>query len=258
MEAEEQPIDATQEHLTKMESEFRATQPAEPRSLPAALQARLAKRGILPQATIAAPPAITHPKKPAAAPPKPLPAPADLQPGWRCALDPEHERVFYYNLSTGVRTWIKPSTGPPLPPGWIEVQDANTGGSYFCSVRVGQSQWHHPSIVGGAAVGVAPRPMAHSGAASAAFIPSQSFVGPRPGYVFKRGPQGVGYYADQPGAAPVEQRPVQGAQGGRSFGRRRGGDNNDGELDPMDPAAYSDAPRGGWAQGLEGARAKAN
>ncbi|EFJ45386.1 hypothetical protein VOLCADRAFT_63718, partial [Volvox carteri f. nagariensis] len=29
------------------------------------------------------------------------------------------------------------------------------------------------------------------------------------------------------------------------------------ELDPMDPAAYSDAPRGTWSTGLEGAQPSA-
>ena len=250
-----------------MENEFRAINPTSPkdaddpsdlqarpstqqppRSLPAALQARLAKRGIIPQATVSAPPTVTAAKKKAAAnsaprlPPKPLPAPADLQPGWRCALDPAHERVFYYNLSTGVRTWIKPSTGLPLPAGWVEVQDANTGGSYFCSVQAGQSQWHHP----GAAVASAAAPVG-----GAAFVPCASFAGPRAGYVFKRGPQGIGYYADTPRVAvePVARAPRP-PQGGR-YGRRRDDGNLTGELDPMDPAAYSDAPRGGWSRGLE-------
>lgn len=235
-----------------MESEFRATNPApstksatsaEPRTLPAALQARLAKRGILPQATISAPPTAT--KKPASAPrlpPKPLPAPADLQPGWRCALDPAHERVYYYNLSTGVRTWIKPSTGPPLPPGWVEVQDANTGGSYFCSAHVGQSQWLHPLISKSSAAAAAPV------GGGAGFIPSSSFAGQRAGYVFKSGPQGVGYYADGAPVAAAARGPRAQQQGGRWRGE---GWSATDELDPMDPAAYSDAPRGGWSRGLE-------
>lgn len=33
--------------------------------------------------------------------------------------------------------------------------------------------------------------------------------------------------------------------------RRRSGDGDE-PLDPMDPAAYSDVPRGGWTAGLEG------
>eukprot|EP00951_Prasinocladus_malaysianus_P046395 scaffold640391_cov37-Prasinocladus_malaysianus.AAC.1 len=29
------------------------------------------------------------------------------------------------------------------------------------------------------------------------------------------------------------------------------------ELDPMDPSSYSDAPRGGWTQGMEGCQPRA-
>ena len=37
---------------------------------------------------------------------------------------------------------------------------------------------------------------------------------------------------------------------------RRGGKKED-EVDPMDPSAYSDAPRGGWTAGLEGSQPRA-
>lgn len=33
--------------------------------------------------------------------------------------------------------------------------------------------------------------------------------------------------------------------------------NDDDELDPMDPSAYSDAPRGGWVVGLKGVQPRA-
>lgn len=36
-------------------------------------------------------------------------------------------------------------------------------------------------------------------AASGAFVPSETFAGARPGYVFKQGPDGVGYYVDELG-----------------------------------------------------------
>ena len=46
-----------------------------------------------------------------------------LPPGWGSAVDPESQRVYYYNDSTGVSQWEPPSPGqavgsrtPPLPP----------------------------------------------------------------------------------------------------------------------------------------------
>nr|XP_029730903.1 pre-mRNA-splicing factor cwc25-like [Aedes albopictus] len=42
-------------------------------------------------------------------------------------------------------------------------------------------------------------------------------------------------------------------RGDRDRGDRRGGKSSSGALDPMDPAAYSDIPRGTWASGLEAA-----
>jgi len=44
------------------------------------------------------------------------------------------------------------------------------------------------------------------------------------------------------------RKPEEEAHGSSNKKRRRGGD--EGKLDPMDPAAYSDVPRGGWSSGL--------
>ncbi|PSC67097.1 WW domain-binding 4 isoform X3 [Micractinium conductrix] len=101
------------------------------------------------------------------------------------------------------------------------------------------------------------------------------FGGARAGYVFKVGPSGLGYYLDRPdtnkrlgereaaaaGAqaprGPVVTRPPI-ASGGAGGAAKRGRFQGKGEaLDPMDPSSYSDAPRGGWSSGLEGAQPKA-
>ena len=49
---------------------------------------------------------------------------------------------------------------------------------------------------------------------SGAFLPSARFQGARSGYIFKAGPEGVGYYRDA--------QPQQGGRRGGSDGRRQG------------------------------------
>ena len=131
--------------------------------------------------------------------------------------------------------------------------------------------------------------------ASAPFLPAQTFVGARPGYVFKSGSAGTGYYLDTPPtpgtAASVEATPTAAPARPsaleRLLARQRGEDAGSGEnkkvsrlekvqaeqaarhaqrargaaakeaLDPMDVSSYSDAPRGGWTVGLEGAQPRA-
>ncbi|KAM1639259.1 hypothetical protein ACFXTN_008566 [Malus domestica] len=46
------------------------------------------------------------------------------------------------------------------------------------------------------------------------------------------------------------------AKGNRKDSKKRAYDEDD-ELDPMDPSAYSDAPRGGWVVGLKGVQPRA-
>lgn len=129
------------------------------------------------------------------------------------------------------------------------------------------------------------------------FQPSETFTGPRPGFIFKNGPQGVGYYPDnclaaEPSSAippwitdaanaasiavPGHEEPkrpretrqerVEREQRERRMrleaqGQRRGGRGSGrgqrDELDPMDPSSYSDAPKGGWSMGLEGSQPRA-
>uniref|UniRef100_A0A061RJ26 Polyglutamine-binding protein 1 n=3 Tax=Tetraselmis sp. GSL018 TaxID=582737 RepID=A0A061RJ26_9CHLO len=243
------------------------------RSLPPALLKRLQARGI----------------KVEGEEPQPQPASSggELPPGWEQAVDPTYNHVYYYNPSTGERTWVRPGHGQEgakplpaadsdgLPPGWVAATDPASGVAYYCNASLGLTQWERP---GG----------------SAEFLPAASFSGPRPGYAFKAGPSGVGYYLDRPPAAdpaaaaaapaslppggpsaaaaqeperPRETRQeraereqmerrmrLQAANGPRRRGR--GGPDRD-ELDPMDPSAYSDAPKGGWSMGLEGSQPRA-
>ncbi len=50
---------------------------------------------------------------PAAAAPQPAVIRDDSLPeGWSSALDPTYNHVYYFNVSTGQRTWEKPTAAP--------------------------------------------------------------------------------------------------------------------------------------------------
>lgn len=71
---------------------------------------------------------------------------------------------------------------------------------YFCNAKLGLTQWHHPAQQAPArAAAAAPAPAAPQ-AAVGAFIAAAAFTGARPGYVFKSGDKGLGYYQDSTGA----------------------------------------------------------
>ena len=73
---------------------------------------------------------------------------------------------------------------------------------------------------GGQRVGCADSPAGEAGGAVADFEPCATFAGPRPGAVFRTGPQGVGYYRDGTAAPPA---PPSAAPGSLSAAVRAGG-----------------------------------
>ena len=131
--------------------------PGGKRDLPPALKAKLQARGILrlQQATSAAnqqqqqsAEAVTYAAAayavpdPDAAVPVAAPQPAataegPLPPGWFTAMDTTYHRPYFYNPSTGERTWERPA--PPLPPGWAEAKDPVSGVTYFYNASTGTS-----------------------------------------------------------------------------------------------------------------------
>lgn len=201
-------------------------------NLPPALRARLMKRGILPKASEpgtaaapaaapsggAAPAADGAPQQPpAAAAPAPA-APAAVAassgpspPEWFEAFDQNYKHPYWYNPSTGERSWTRPGApaaagapapaaaavaaapapavahqGPQLPAGWASGVDPATGCTYYYNAAHGVTQWEPP---GATAAGAA-------AAGRAGFERAEKFEGARPGYVFKKGPSGLGYYLD--------------------------------------------------------------
>ena len=201
-------------------------------------------------------------------------------------MDPRYGVPYFFNAGTGQRQWQQPRAD--LPPGWQEARDPRFGLPYFFNLATGQRLWQRPSGEGAGAVAVSP--------AAAPFMPADTFAGARPGYIFKRGHAGTGYYLDTP---PTPGAAAQAGEAGaeaiapaaaptmsavdRLLARQRGEDTGSGErkksrlervqaeqaarharrgataeaLDPMDVSSYSDAPRGGWTVGLEGAQPRA-
>lgn len=175
-----------------------------------------------------------------------------LPAGWFKAMDPKYNKLYYYNPDTGERKWKKPK--PKLPPGWYSGKDHKSGRPYYYHPESLTSQWHIPS---------------HSAVEpSHPFVPSPTFQGPKLGYVFKSGDKGVGYYSDVVPkrvavVAPVQReypravpRPPRAGLPEIQAKRNRGRSKED-AIDPMDPSAYSDAPRGTWSTGLEGTQPRA-
>ncbi|DBA84282.1 TPA: hypothetical protein ACH3X2_006338 [Trebouxia sp. C0005] len=160
------------------------------KQLPAALRARLAARGIIKESeTQEAGPSSNGAAAPSQAPAAPTPF---LPLGWFEALDPTYNHPYWYNPSTRERRWTKPPMpAPSLPPGWAAAKDPNTGQKYYFNTATGQTQWHKPGDPS-----LAPSNTAAAPADSAAFIPADAFSGPGPGYVYKQGTDGTGYYKD--------------------------------------------------------------
>ena len=127
------------------------------RELPPALKARLQARGILRLAQVASESAVAAAAKQEAAAagaaaghfaaaayavPDPDAVASSgastelpLPPGWFGSMDPTYHRVYYYNPSTGERSWERPLPG--LPSGWAEAKDPASGVTYYYNAGTG-------------------------------------------------------------------------------------------------------------------------
>mmetsp|Transcript_25608 Transcript_25608/g.56034 ORF Transcript_25608/g.56034 Transcript_25608/m.56034 type:complete len:395 (-) Transcript_25608:39-1223(-) len=87
--------------------------------------------------------------------------------GWEQTPDPSTGKHYYFNRSTGERTWNNPlleqssaedtaddtctgardqlSTRTTLPDGWAEAQDASSGKTYYYHSSSGKTQWTKPT-----------------------------------------------------------------------------------------------------------------
>jgi WW domain len=98
-----------------------------------------------------------------------------LPPGWHESFDPQYQRSYYYNYSSGERTWTKPEWEAPapaavppvasLPPSarWEQAIDHARGKPYFYNHATGESAWALPE-------GASLLPIAAAGAAAAVAV----------------------------------------------------------------------------------------
>jgi hypothetical protein len=119
------------------------TQQAQPKELPPALRARLAKRGILPPPTTALFEERQQQQQSSSPSQVKLKRDVSLPPGWFESYDQRYRHKYYYNPTTLERTWLKPFLS--LPPGWKAAVDENSGCVYYYSYKTGERQWLPPS-----------------------------------------------------------------------------------------------------------------
>ncbi|KAL3641738.1 hypothetical protein CASFOL_012553 [Castilleja foliolosa] len=266
-------------------------------SLPEYLKQKLKARGILKDNQNAENPLMSENRLEGQSSQVIAPGNNNLPPGWIEARDPENGAVFYYNESLGRSQWERPAEAatfsvPAIPPGppplledWIEAFDETTGQKYYYNKKTNVSQWvypdvqqqvtppHHEKTVLSDAVG------GNLGDGSSTFPKCMGCGGWGLGLVQSWGlcnhcTRFVNLPQSQYLSAPATVAATQ--QGGSEkklskqrsdtkppLGRGNKKDNKkrsfseDDELDPMDPSAYSDAPRGGWVVGLKGVQPRA-
>ncbi|XP_041969930.1 polyglutamine-binding protein 1 [Aricia agestis] len=125
----------------------------------------------------------------------------------------------------------------PLPPGWEEVYDEGTGHFYFWNLHNNLVSWLPPS-----------HPKA---------VPSESAAHLREERLLKEGDE-----SDESSEASDQEVPQQHHKEKRRDRKEKERENThhrdkrkqrvkDNDLDPMDPASYSDIPRGKWTAGLD-------
>ncbi|RXH80911.1 hypothetical protein DVH24_004825 [Malus domestica] len=188
------------------------------------------------------------------------------------ATDPASGALYYYNETTGKTQWEKPAQTSSVTPlqsplslaeYWVEALDETTGHKYYYNTKTQVSQWKHP----GSSEQIASQHFESmvSGNPANVYWDGQSTevqAGKDESSTLKKclscGGWGVGLvqmwgYCNH--CTRCNWKPPM-AKGNRKDSKKRAYDEDD-ELDPMDPSAYSDAPRGGWVVGLKGVQPRA-
>ncbi|CAH2058575.1 unnamed protein product [Thlaspi arvense] len=218
----------------------------------------------------------------------PFPTNANTLPlGWVDVKDPASGATYYYNQHTGTCQWERPLelssttlSAPTLPPKeeWIETLDETSGHKYYYNTKTHVSQWeppvslqkpattntvtqntangkvvHPPSQLprcsgcGGWGVGLV-QSWGYCAHCTRAFnLPEQQYLAASLNYFTNAGDSGQ----KDPTQRSSSKPPIK-----KGVGKKRAHAEED-ELDPMDPSAYSDAPRGGWVVGLKGVQPRA-
>lgn len=205
--------------------------------LPAALQARLAKRGLLKNKEEDE--ELNEDKD------KPI---------GKCpnASNPYHKCGEYCYTRWGSTAENEVDYSQvPVPPGWFLVPDPSSGASYFWNMMTNQVSWLHPLNPKAELT----NPASKDGQGGAhEVIPN--YVIPSP--LIVAGSDANGNEKEQvlnigkhPSLVKGSQKKIQAAVKRRQQERDlRGKRRKSEDLDPLDPAAYSDVPRGTWSSGL--------
>lgn len=168
---------------------------------------------------------------------------------------PNKSNIYHECSSFCVRTWKNGKLTPneryleqqkellelwPLPPGWDEVYDEGSGQHYYWNVHNNLVSWLPPT-----------HPRA---------VQSESAAHLREERLLKEGDE-----SDNSSDASDQEVPQQQQQKPKEKRRdrhteqkelvhhrdKKKGRVKDNDLDPMDPASYSDIPRGSWTSGLD-------
>lgn len=169
---------------------------------------------------------------------------------------PNKSNIYHECSKYCVKTWKKGKTVPnevylenkkkalelwPLPPGWEEVYDEGSGQHYFWNVHNNIVSWLPP---------LHPKAM-----------PSESAAHLREERLLKEGDESDDSSEASDQEVPQQTRRDRYKGSGQDKRDRekdlhhrrdkKRGRAKDNDLDPMDPAAYSDVPRGKWTAGLD-------
>ena len=73
-----------------------------------------------------------------------------LPPGWEAAKDASSDKIYYYNRTTGERSWEQPggtekASENNLPAGWSSAKDPTTGKKYYYHAATKETRWDRPS-----------------------------------------------------------------------------------------------------------------
>lgn len=291
------------------------------KSIPDALRARLAERGIeVPSAATGASDGTRRATREGdraetSRETSTSDAEATLPAGWKQKMDETHKRVYYYNKALNKTQWerpraeekrapppppprreIRPTKSTVLPPGWHSTIDPTSGREYYFNPHTQKTSWERP-VDAASAVGM--KRCAGCGGFGRNLVESHGYC-VHCSRVLQVYPPGVNSLdivenkfmtkrekaaAPLPPARTVESKTVSVAKPtsvktneiGPSVHRVAAHNpepapqvvkkraraptlskKEEDTLDPMDPAAYSDAPRGGWGAGIEKSRAAEN
>ncbi|KFK36956.1 hypothetical protein AALP_AA4G194400 [Arabis alpina] len=215
--------------------------------------------------------------------------------GWVDVKDPASGATYYFNQHTGTTQWERPlelppatSNVPPVPPKeeWIETLDETSGQKYYYNTRTHVSQWEPPVSVQNPALqkptttnsnnAITQNTVNERREQPSSQLPRCSGCGgwgvglvQRWGYcvhctrVFNLPekqflPASLNSFTNtgDSGQKDTNQRSSSKPPMKKGVGKKRAHAEDD-DLDPMDPSAYSDAPRGGWVVGLKGVQPRA-